>query len=78
MIRQGKIEDFKQLDQDWAWGKDSWQRQAQIDFIQGIKEGLQEFLVVEDKGQVVGEIHIFWKKQDLDEADGKNRAYLSA
>lgn len=77
-VRPGKIEDFERLNQDWAWGTDEWQRQAQIDFIQGIKTGDQEFLVAEDAGQLVGELHIFWKKKDMDEADGKTRAYLSA
>lgn len=77
-IRQGTIEDFGQLNQEWAWGADEWQRQAQINFIQGIQEGTQGFLVVENDGQVIGELHIFWKRKDLDEADGKMRAYLSA
>lgn len=78
-IRQGTIKDFEKLNQDWAWGKSKWQRQGQRDYIKGIAAGTQEFWVIEDKDEILGELHLYWEKSnDPDEANGKNRAYLSA
>lgn len=77
-IRQGHIDDFKQLNQPWAWSQAAWHRQAQEDYIKGIEAGTQEFLVVEYEGVVIGELHIYWDKKDKEEANGKDRAYLSA
>lgn len=78
-IRKGKISDFPSLNQEWAWSNENWQREAQKKTIRGIQKGDQEFYVVElDNGDLIGELHIYWKQEDTDEADGKNRAYLSA
>ncbi len=79
-IRQGKIEDFKKLNQDWAWSrKNEWQQVAQKDYIKGIEAGTQEFWVVEEGEEILGEFHLYWNKSsDPEEANGKNRAYLSA
>lgn len=77
-IRTGQIEDFNQLNEDWAWGKDQWQREGQKSYIEGIKNGTQMFLVAENDGAVIGELHIFWNAEDKEEANGKDRAYLSA
>ncbi len=78
-IRQGKIEDFEKLNHEWAWNPEKeWQQKAQKDYIKGIQAGRQEFLVIENEDQIIGEFHIYWKKNDTDEADGKKRAYLSA
>ena len=33
---------------------------------------------MEIDGRVVGELHLHWKQEDREEADGANRAYLSA
>lgn len=78
-IRLGRIEDFEKLNQNWAWVPDSeWQQKAQKDYIAGIEAGKQEFWVVEDRGEILGELHLYWNQKDKDEANGKNRAYLSA
>lgn len=79
-IRKGKIEDFKKLNQDWAWNPEAqWQMKAQQDYIKGIKAGTQEFWVVEQSEEILGEFHLYWDKAgDPEEADGKKRAYLSA
>ncbi|MBI5412102.1 GNAT family N-acetyltransferase [Candidatus Peregrinibacteria bacterium] len=78
MIRKGKIADFKKLNQPWAWGNKEWERKGQIDYIKGIKECKQEFWVVENEKEIIGELHIYWDNEDKDEANGKDRAYLSA
>lgn len=77
-IRQGQIEDFKKLNQPWAWGDEQWEQEAQKSTIIGIQKGEQEFLVVEKDNELIGELHIHWIKNDPDEADGKTRAYLGA
>jgi len=78
-IRKGQIEDFKKLDQEWAWGQAEWQRKAQKDYIKGIEAGTQEFWVIENDKEILGELHLYWNKSsDPDEANGKDRAYLSA
>jgi ribosomal protein S18 acetylase RimI-like enzyme len=77
-IRLGKIEDLLQLNQDWAWGKEDWARENQQKVIKDSKDGTHSFLVVEDNNKVIGELHIIWnQKEDQDEANGKDRAYLS-
>lgn len=79
-IRLGKIGDFQKLKQPWAWDfENEWQRNAQKDYIKGIQEGTQEFWVIEEGDQILGEFHVYWTKaSDPEEADGKKRAYLSA
>lgn len=78
-IRLGKIDDFAKLNHDWAWSPHvEWQQKAQKDYIAGIQSGKQEFWVVEDGGNILGELHVYWDKKDKEEANGKNRAYLSA
>lgn len=77
-IELGKLEDLQELNQDWAWGKEEWDRMAQQNAIKDINEGIQTFVVVKDGSKVVGELHIIWdQKEDQDEANGKDRAYLS-
>ena len=77
-IRLGKIEDLLQLNQDWAWGKEDWARENQQKVIKDSKDDIHSFLVVEDNDKVIGELHIVWdQKDDQDEANGKDRAYLS-
>ena len=74
-IRLGKIEDLEQLkDYDWAW---NGQDEIRKDYIKKIYEGKQTFLVLEDSGVVVGEFHIMWVDEDIDQANGKDRAYFS-
>jgi len=72
-IRKGEVKDFEKL----SWG---WKNSKKIlkKYIEAIKKREQEFFVVEDKNNLIGEIHIFWKDKDKQKADGKNRAYLSA
>jgi GNAT superfamily N-acetyltransferase len=79
-IRQGKIADFKKLKQKWAWSPENdWQQVAQKEYIKGIEEGTQEFWVIENGKEILGEFHVFWNKNsDPEQADGKSRAYLSA
>lgn len=47
-------------------------------FVQNIESGNAEFWALEDNGQIIGEIYIFWRLDDRDFADGKSRAYLCA
>ncbi|MAE68225.1 MAG: GNAT family N-acetyltransferase [Candidatus Peribacteraceae bacterium] len=78
-IREGKIEDFKKLNQDWAWSQADWQRSAQKKTIEAISSNNQSFVVIEDGNELIGELHIEWnKKEDSDAANGTNRAYLFA
>jgi ribosomal protein S18 acetylase RimI-like enzyme len=77
-IRVGVIEDFEKLNQEWAWSDAEWQREAQKKTIKSINEGTQEFWVIEDDNQIIGELHISWVKEDEDQANGINRAYLFA
>lgn len=52
----------------------NWQKP----YIDGIELRKQEFLVVEEDSKILEELHLYWKDKDQDQADGKNRAYLSA
>ena len=47
-------------------------------FAQNIASGTAELWTLNDKGQIIGELYIFWQLEDNDFADGKNRAYLCA
>ncbi len=78
-IRKGRVEDFQKLNHDWAWSPENeWQQIAQKDYIKGILAGTQEFWLIEKDEEILGEFHIYWDKMDKDEANGLNRAYLSA
>lgn len=78
-IRKGKVLDFKKLNHEWAWSPNKeWQKIAQNDYVKGIEAGSQEFWVIEMGDDILGELHIYWVKKDKDEANGINRAYLSA
>ena len=47
-------------------------------FAQNISSGNAEFWTLNDNGQIIGELYIFWELNDKDFADGKSRAYLCA
>jgi ribosomal protein S18 acetylase RimI-like enzyme len=49
-------------------------------FVQGLNRENIEFWTLEDQkeNKLVGELYIFYKSQDLDEANGTSRAYLCA
>lgn len=47
-------------------------------FAQNIASGNAELWTLNDDGQVIGELSVFWQLEDKDFADGKNRAYLCA
>lgn len=47
-------------------------------FAQNISSGNAEFWTLNDNGQIIGELYIFWQLDDRDFADGKSRAYLCA
>ena len=47
-------------------------------FAQNISSQNAEFWTLNDNGQIIGELYIFWELSDKDFADGKNRAYLCA
>lgn len=64
-IRKGQIEDFKKLDHEWAWGNTPSERKAQNDYIEGIKRGTQEFWIVENEDDIIGELHIYWDQKDF-------------
>lgn len=37
----------------------------------GIEAGTQEFWVIEKGNDILGEFHVFWDKEDKDEANGR-------
>ncbi len=78
IIRIGAIEDFKQLNQEWAWSGEAWQRAAQKKAIQSINKEDQEFWVIETDTEIIGELHIAWSHKDPDHANMYSRAYLFA
>lgn len=47
-------------------------------FAKNISSGNAEFWTLNDNGQIIGELYIFWELNDKDFADGKSRAYLCA
>ena len=47
-------------------------------FAQNISSGSAELWTLNDNGQVIGELSVFWQLEDQDFADGKDRAYLCA
>ncbi|MDE6107176.1 MAG: GNAT family N-acetyltransferase [Oscillospiraceae bacterium] len=47
-------------------------------FQENIRSGNAEFWTLNDNGQIIGELYIFWRLGDPDFADGKSRAYLCA
>lgn len=75
-IRKGNTEGLKKLlNKEWAW---SGSNDLQKKYIKAMEEGQREFLAVEDNGRAIGELWIFWNdEEDQEQADGKNRAYLS-
>lgn len=75
LIRKGHIKDLKELlHEDWAWGGN---HELQNKYITALQEESREFLAVEDKDKIVGELWIFWDNEDKTEANGKERAYVS-
>ncbi|MGF7184158.1 ribosomal protein S18 acetylase RimI-like enzyme [Desulfitispora alkaliphila] len=70
-IRHGTTQDFTKL--DWSWSNYPITKEK---FKQNIVKGQQDFLVVEDEGKLLGELHIVWNSVDEEEANGSNRAYL--
>lgn len=78
-IRKGEIQDFEKLNHEWAWSPyNEWQQIAQKDYAKGIQAGTQEFWVIEHGDEILGEFHVYWDHKDKDQANGINRAYLSA
>lgn len=47
-------------------------------FAQNISSGNAEFWALDDDGQMIGELYVFWQLSDKDFADGESRAYLCA
>ena len=47
-------------------------------FAENINSGNAEFWTVDDSGNLIGELYIFYNMEDQDFADGKQRAYLCA
>lgn len=73
LIRIGSIDELKSL-----WGNSNSPTQSY--FVQGIEKGNIEFWTIENEtdNSLIGELYIFWDSEDKDEANGKDRAYLSA
>ena len=72
LIRQASKEEMKNL-----WGISS---PTEMYFADGIESGNIEFWTVENEedSSLIGELYIFWNSEDVDEADGRYRAYLCA
>ena len=47
-------------------------------FCDNIKSGNAEFWTLDDEGELVGELYVFYDLEDKDFADGKRTAYLCA
>jgi len=75
-IRKGQVSDLKELlNQEWAWGGS---KEIQDKYIKALEDESREFLAVEDDGKTIGELWLFWNaKEDQEQANGKDRAYLS-
>ena len=71
-IRKGSIADFEGLDWSWRDLEETRERYKRL-----IEKGDQEFWVVGEGDELIGEIHIFWVSDDHELADGRGRAYLS-
>jgi GNAT superfamily N-acetyltransferase len=73
VIRIGSKEELKEL-----WGNSNSSTEAY--FVAGIEEGNIEFWTIENEldNSLIGELYIFWNSEDKEEANGKDRAYLSA
>lgn len=72
LIRTGSLEELKRL-----WKNDTPTKEY---FIEGIKKENIEFWTIENEtdSSLIGELYIFWDSEDKDEANGRDRAYLSA
>lgn len=62
----------------WGYGNMDSAPPTALFFAQNIASGNAELWTLNDSGQVIGELSVFWKLEDQDFADGKNRAYLCA
>ena len=69
--RQGSIKDFDGL--QWSWNKPSITKDI---YMNRIEQKVQEIWVAEYKDMLIGELHLIWVSEDMDEANGINRAYL--
>ncbi|WP_346931155.1 GNAT family N-acetyltransferase [Clostridium sp.] len=72
IIRTGSSNELKSL-----WKNDT---PTKAYFIDGIEKGNIEFWTIENEADnsLIGELYIFWDSEEKDEANGKDRAYLSA
>ena len=71
IIREATIEDFKKL----------WEHSGSTTyeyFLKNLESRNVELWTVENYGELIGELYIFWNSIDKDEADGVKRAYLCA
>ena len=73
MVRKGSTQEMKAL---WDYSNSPTYNY----FVQGLDSGNIEFWTLEDQkeNKLVGEIYVFHKSQDLEEANGSSRAYLCA
>lgn len=62
----------------WGYGNMDSAPPTALFFAQNIASGNAELWTLDDSGQVIGELSVFWQLEDQDFADGKNRAYLCA
>lgn len=70
-IRIGTIDEFKKL-----WNCSDTPTYTY--FLNHIEKDTVEFWTVEIDQELIAELYIFWNSEDVEEADGKARAYLCA
>ncbi|MDD3129740.1 MAG: GNAT family N-acetyltransferase [Candidatus Izemoplasmatales bacterium] len=71
VIRQASIEEFKEL---WEYSGSTTYKY----FLDNLESRNVEFWTIDNEGDLIGELYIFWNSDDKDEANGYNRAYLCA
>jgi len=70
-VRKATIDEFKKL---WNYSNSNTYKY----FLSEIERENVEFWTIDDSGNLIGELYIFWNSLDKDEADGFKRAYLCA
>ena len=71
VIRQASIAEFKEL---WEYSGSTTYKH----FLRNLESKNVEFWTIDNEGDLIGELYIFWNSDDKDEANGYNRAYLCA
>lgn len=71
VVRKASIVEFKEL---WDYSGSTTYKY----FLDRLESRNIEFWTIDNDGDLIGELYIFWNSEDKDEANGYNRAYLCA